>query len=250
MSIFFHKSENPLFHWMFELFLTLRALLFIGGNYSCPCCGWKLRTFITGGSSMRTRDLGYCPRCNSKSRHRRDWQYFVHKTNLISDQVNLFHVSPKYSFSRKFVRMDNIHYFGVDLSFRRNVSAFMDITACSFRSEFFDAAICIHVLEEIQDDKKAMHELYRILKPGGWAFITVPIQVNHSTYEDPNITSPQERKRAFGESAHVRIYGMDLKERLEHCGFNVEIDRGSDIPEEIQKKFGLKGDENIFFCTK
>lgn len=199
---------------------------------------------------MKTKEFGYCPRCNSKARHRRDWLYLRQHTNLFSDKVKLFHVSPKYSLSRKLTREKKIHYFGVDLSHRRHVSTFSDIMACSFKSKTFDAVICIHVLEEIPDDLTAIGELQRILKPGGWAFITVPIQADQLTYEDPTITSPEDRKHAFGESAHVRVYGWDLKHRLELGEFEVKIDLGVGIPEQVRHDYGLKDDENIFFCKK
>ena len=250
MSKLFHKMDNPFIEFIIEFILFLRALYFTGTRYRCPCCGWRVRAFTTGGVSMNTRELGYCPRCNSKARHRRDWIYLRQHTNLFTEDLKLIHISPKFSLSRKLAKRKNIHYFGVDISHRRQVCTFLDITACSFISDAFDALICIHVLEEIPDDRIAMQELYRILKPGGWAFITVPIDLERITYEDPTITSPEHRKRAFGESAHVRIYGLDLNQRLQESGFEVKIEYAADIPEHIRVKFGLNDDENIFFCRK
>lgn len=250
MSQFFHKADNRLFEFIFEFILFFRALWFIGFRYRCPCCGWRIRAFTTGGLSMHTRDMGYCPRCNSKARHRRDWLYLHQHTNIFSDDLRLFHVSPKYSLARKLSKRKNIHYFGIDLSHRRHVSTFSDITVCPFKTEAFDAVICIHVLEEIQDDRNAMRELHRILKPGGWAFITVPIRVDEDTYEDPTITAPGDRELAFGEPAHVRIYGFDITQRLEESGFDVKIDYGKDINQNIKEKYGIIDDENIFLCTK
>lgn len=250
MSLFFHSTGNPIFEFFFESILFLRALLFLGTRYKCPCCGWRIRAFTIGGGALKTRDLGYCPRCNSKSRHRRDWLYLRDNTNLFSDDLKLMHVSPKYSFSRKLAKRNNIHYFGVDLSHRRHVSSFMDITNSAFQSSVFDAVICIHVLEEVPDDLRAMEELHRVLKPGGWAFISVPIQLDQGTYEDSEFTSPEERMLAFGEAAHVRVYGLDLQQRLENSGFAVSVDFGTDIPAGIQEAFGIKDDENIFFCQK
>ena len=228
----------------------MRSLLFIGRRYTCPCCGWKLRAFTHGGTSLKVRQRGYCPRCNSKARHRRDWLFLQQKTNLFTDHLRLLEVSPKYSFSRRFVRMPNLEYFAVDLRIHPNVSARMDITAFAARSKTFDAVICIHVLEEITEDLKAIRELFRVIKPGGWALITVPTRLDQKTYEDPTITDPQERKRAFGELAHVRIYGHDLVQRLEACGFQVILDLGRDVDAQTREKYGLNDDENIFYCTK
>jgi SAM-dependent methyltransferase len=250
MEDFFRHTKIPVLGRLFEVLLTLRALLFVGTRYTCPCCRWRLRAFTHGGTSFQTRHRGYCPRCNSKARHRRIWLYLEEKTNLFTDRLRLFHVSPKYSLSRRFIRMPNLDYVGMDLNDRRNINAWADIAATPIRSATFDAVICIHVLEEIEQDLVAMGELYRVLKPGGWAVISVPTRLDQGTYEDPTITSPEDRLRAFGEQAHVRIYGRDLTERLEACGFQVQIDLGRNIEQQTMEKYGLADDENIFYCTK
>ena len=233
-----------------ELLLALRALLFIGSRYTCPCCGWRLRGFTHGGTSIRGRHLGYCPRCNSKARHRRDWLYLEERTNLFSDRLRLLHVSPKYALSRRFRRMEHLDYVGIDLGNRPNICMRMDLTATPLRSEAFDAIICIHVLEHIKEDRKAMQELFRVLKPGGWAIITVPMRLAERTFEDSTIIAPDERERAFGEAAHCRFYGYDLIERLEACGFQVQLDLGRDVDAKTREKYGLRDDENVLHCRK
>jgi len=235
---------------MLEALLAFRALLFVGTKYTCPCCGWKLRAFTHGGASLRVRHRGYCPRCNSKARHRRGWLFLEEKTNLFEDHLRLLHVSPKYSLSRRFVEMPNLSYVGVDLYDRQNINTKLDLTTTPFCSNTFDAIICIHVLEHIQKDREAIRELFRVLKPGGWAFISVPIRLDQKTYEDPTIVKPAERKQHFGETSHVRIYGYDLLERLEAYGFQVELDLGENIDQHIMQEYGLLDDENIFYCTK
>ena len=165
----FNFAGNSYHRMWIELALAFRALFFIGKKHVCPCCGWTLRAFTHGGTSLKVRHYGYCPRCNSKSRHRRDWLFLKEKTNLFSEQLQLFHVSPKYALSRCLVKMPNIKYVGADLQERPNVSVKVDITEIPFESELFDAIICIHVLEHVENDRKAINELFRILKPGGWA---------------------------------------------------------------------------------
>ncbi len=119
-----------------------------------------------------------------------------------------------------------------------------------FESNSFDAIICIHVLEHVDDDKSAIGELYRVLKPGGWALISVPIDFRRDTYEDPSIVSPEDRQKHFGEPQHVRFYGRDFGDRLRAAGFEVRLDRGADVPAETKKQYGLMDDENVFYCTK
>jgi predicted SAM-dependent methyltransferase len=146
--------------------------------------------------------------------------------------------------------MPNLDYFGADLYDCPDARIKMDLVSTPFRSEIFDAIICIHVLEHIEEDREAVRELYRVLKPGGWAVVSVPIRLDQRTYEDPTITLPEERERAFGETAHVRFYGYDLLDRLQECGFRVHLDRGDEVDLQTRMKYGLRDDENIFHCTK
>ncbi len=250
MTKILSRTHRAMPNWLLEVFLSLRALLFVGTKYTCPCCGWRLRAFTNGGTSFKVRALSYCPRCDSKARHRRDWLYLREETNLFSDRLRLFHVAPNYGLSRRFARMPNLDYVGVDIRPGRNIRLGMDLVAPPLLSGTFDAAICIHVLEHIRKDRQAMQEIYRLLKPGGWALISVPIRLNQETFEDPSVTSGKERKRLFGETGHVRYYGHDLAERLEECGFQVHLDLGKEVEQSTREKYGLRDDENIFFCTK
>ncbi len=176
--------------------------------------------------------------------------FLKESTNLFVDRLCLLHVSPKYALSRRLVKMPNIHFVGIDLEKRTHVAYQIDITKIPFESESFDAIICIHVLEHVENDRKAIGELFRVLKKGGWALFTVPIDFGRATYENPSIVSPEERKKHFGEEQHVRVYGLDFTERLKACGFEVHLDRGEDVAVENKEKYGLLDDENVFYCTK
>jgi predicted SAM-dependent methyltransferase len=246
----FRFTDRPIFLRLIETFLFLRGLLFIGSRYVCPCCGWRLRAFTHGNYSFSKRHNGYCPRCNAKSRHRRDWLFLEEHTDLFSSDILLLHISPKYSLSRRFVRMPNIDYIGVDLEGRPNASIKVDISGIPVKSETFDALICIHVLEHVENDLVAISEMFRVLRPGGWAFITVPIRLNQKTYEDPSINTPEDRLHHFGEEQHVRFYGCDFSNRLQSAGFNVRLDPAENVNQATTKKFGLLADENVFFCIK
>jgi len=127
----------------------------------------------------------------------------------------------------------------------------MDITNIPYKDHSFDVVLCNHVLEHVVDDQKAMRELFRVLTPGGWAILNSPIDPRRAkTFEDPNITSPQDRERAFGQQDHVRIYGCDYRERLEKAGFKVKLDNYiRDLSIDLVEKYGLKG-EKVYFCTK
>jgi SAM-dependent methyltransferase len=243
-------AGRPVLVVLTDLLLGVRALLFVGFAHVCPCCGWRLRTFTAGGTSFASRWHGYCPRCNSKARHRRVWLYLQSKTNLFTEDLHLFHVSPKYSLSRRLVRRKNLTYVSADLGYRANIGLRMDLAAVPLRSDSMDAAICVHVLEHVEDDRAAMAELHRVLKPGGWALISVPLRLDQPTYEDASIVTAAGREAAFGETTHLRYYGSDLCDRLRDAGFEVSVDWASDVPDAVRKRYGLLDDENIFLCTK
>jgi ubiquinone/menaquinone biosynthesis C-methylase UbiE len=125
----------------------------------------------------------------------------------------------------------------------------MDITDIQYPDNSFDVVYCSHVLEHVPDDRKAMRELARVLKPTGWAILAVPI-FNEKTFEDPTITSPEERERVFRQSDHVRIYGRDFVDRLRESGFDVTVDRfASGFSDEMVRKHGLSR-EDIYLCRK
>jgi SAM-dependent methyltransferase len=233
-----------------EMLLLLRTLPFVGNRYVCPCCEFRLRAFTAGGASLRSRPSGYCPRCSSKARHRRIWVFLAEKTNLFTVPMRLLEVSPHYSFSRRWIRMRNLRFLGAGLSSGPHIGLRMDLIATPLGSETFDAILCVHVLEEIPDDRAAMQELFRLVKPGGWVLVSVPTRMDQETYEDHSISTPKGRRRAFGEEAHVRIYGHDLTQRLEQCGFRVEVDLAADVDSASKERYGLRNDENIFLCTK
>jgi len=130
----------------------------------------------------------------------------------------------------------------------------MDITDIQYSADSFDAVICNHVLEHIPNDRVAMKELHRVLRPDGWALLQVPISLNsETTYEDASITTPDGRERAFGQADHVRIYARDYVDRLRGAGFGVEVfdwrtQRGHFGGSE--NRFGLNGDERVFLAHK
>ncbi len=130
----------------------------------------------------------------------------------------------------------------------------MDITAITFPDHFFDSIICNHVLEHIIDDGKAMSELYRTLKPGGWAVLQVPMSLTlKSTYEDFSITTSTAREEAFGQWNHVRIYAADYHDRLEKAGFKVSVYRWTTEEDVFIGQLGDTGinrEECVYFVSK
>ncbi len=115
-----------------------------------------------------------------------------------------------------------MRYVTADLA-QPGVDLVLDVTALDLPDASFDAILCSHVLEHVDDDRSAMAVLRRITAPGGWCAVMVPIDLGReTTYEDPSITSPEDRRRAFWQHDHVRLYAADIGDRLAAAGFDVE----------------------------
>ena len=225
--------------------------MLLGNRYQCPCCEWKLRAFVAERGILRASETGYCPRCNAKARHRRICLYLKHHTHVFSEQIQLVEVAPWWAFARRFQETPTVDYVGVDLKRTgTQVTTIGDLIALPIKTGRMDVALCIHVLEHIEDDRKAIAELYRVLRPGGLAIITVPLRLDRPTFEDPSIRDPDERARVFGERTHVRYYGNDFIDRLREPGFEVSLDPADQITTDTRRRFGLRNDENIFHCIK
>jgi SAM-dependent methyltransferase len=212
----------------------------------CPICGSYLRRFIAHGPR---RPECECPVCGSLERHRLCWLFLRRRTDLFDGRPKRFlHVAPEYALGDILRRTPNLTYVSVDIADPTAVVR-MDLTALAVGDAAFDVVCCEHVLEHIADDRQAMAELFRILKPGGWAIADVPI-LRERTFEDPTVTGPEERARVFGQSDHVRIYGRDFKERLESVGFSVQVEAfGHELGPGRRRYFGVFPDTTRSTCA-
>jgi len=211
----------------------------------CPCCGWKGKEFLLVGTDYKRKAL--CPGCDSLERHR---LYYLYLSKIINKEKNLkvLHFAPEKAIKRLFESYKNINYLNVDIDSAKAMKK-EDITNISFDNNSFDIIFCSHVLEHIEDDRKAMKELYRVLKKGGFAILQVPLS-GENTLENPLVTNPEERERLFGQNDHVRIYGKDYKDRLEEAGFRVSVERFADsLSKECIINFDLSI-ESIYLCKK
>jgi SAM-dependent methyltransferase len=99
----------------------------------------------------------------------------------------------------------------------------VDVQRLDLPDAAFGAVLCSHVLEHVPDDRAAMRELRRVLRPDGWALVAVPQSPWRAvTFEDPSATGADERLRTYGQADHVRQYGDDIAERLRDAGFAVQ----------------------------
>lgn len=193
----------------------IHSLFFIGSSVSCPICNTSFRGFIIAGNGNKV-----CPRCGSIGRGRSILLH-LRKQHFLSPDI--LHFSPSYSLGKKLYETYMDSYVSTDYSGEFEADKKYDITNLQIKKNSFDIIICMHILEHINDDKLAMAELYRVLKPGGYCIIQTPYKEGQ-IYEDNKIVSAEQRKIHFGQEDHVRIYSIDgLIRRLEDVGFKISI---------------------------
>ncbi len=232
-----------------DIYRQILAILYRGDRLYCPTCLRHFRTFLTWGANRRPNVM--CPGCTSVERHRLLALYLENRTNIFQRQLRILHFAPEYMFQKRLSVLPNLDYISADL--RSQYAQFkIDITDIPYSNDSFDVILCCHVLEHVDDDKKAMLELFRVLKPGGWAILQVPLDPSlDKTYEDPNIVSPEDRARHFGQSNHLRLYGRDYKDRLKEAGFTVKVDSYvRKLDPAMIEEYRLDRTEDIYYCTK
>jgi SAM-dependent methyltransferase len=221
-------------------------------NY-CIICEKNCPTFLPFGLTKRPNAL--CPNCHSLERDRLIYCFLKERTNFFRAKIRLLHVAPEMPFYNLFINSKNIHYLPCDLTpenfpFENSIRK-IDLTNIPLEDNSFDVILCSHVLEHIIDDLTAMKEIYRVLSPGGWAILHVPIDNKREfTFEDFSLTSDEDREMAFGQKDHVRVYGKDYPARLKKAGFYVEeVDVLNNFSSAKKSKYGLLT-EKLFVVKK
>ena len=211
-----------------------KAYLEEPAQYNCPLCGGKFDQFIPWDDKydhpryvyeMYNKYTAICPHCHSSDRER-FYRLYLERVAGLTDGAgrDILHIAPEMQLRHWLKDLSGVRYLCGDLFPKDSETLRVDVTDILFENESFDIILCSHVLEHVPEDRLAMRELYRVLKPGGFAIVNVPIVMNlEHTYEDFSITSPEERVVHFGQDDHVRVYSKrDFVERLREAGFVVE----------------------------
>jgi SAM-dependent methyltransferase len=124
----------------------------------------------------------------------------------------------------------------------------MDMSSITFSDASVDVVISNHVLEHVPDDQKAIAETYRVLKPGGFAILTVPQNwARDQTYENPEANTPDLRYAHYNDVSHLRYYGRDFPGRVAAAGFKVD---GWRLPQAEEPRYGLLRDDVLWIARK
>ena len=241
---------RPYLIWWSKFLAPLVDILFRGNDFTDPINGKSYRKFLPYGY-VKQRDNALSPGTLSLERHRLLWLYLNNETIFFSRSLKVLHVAPEQCFYNLFKNLKNINYTTFDLnSPLADIKG--DICNLPFKENSFDFILCNHVLEHINDDKKAMKELYRVLNKNGTAILQVPInQKSSKTFEDSSIVDKKERIERFGQYDHIRLYGLDYFKKLEAFGFKVDpLKYSKEFTESEIIKYGLIKDEIIPVCKK
>ena len=227
------------------------SLLYRGNRVTCPVCDGDFRKFVPRiQPAGPNRSGARCPRCGAHERHRHLWLFLASRPELVERRLRVLHFAPEGGISRRLRDRPNLDYVASDL-LAAPPAVQADITRLPFADGSVDVIICSHVLEHVPDDRRALRELRRVLRPEGWAVLLVPIDLQRAvTFEDPTILQPRHRERAFGKVDHVRVYGRDFPERLASASFDVHDEsQQTRLGPEQARRYGLKRHDQIFLAT-
>jgi SAM-dependent methyltransferase len=218
-----------------------------GHDVECPCCGREFGSFAPDWN----RADAICPGCGAHERHRALALYLRERTDLGERPQRMLHFAPEHALDQVLAPLAGLERVTADLE-PGAADLQIDITDIALDDASFDAILCSHVLEHVADDRLAMSELRRVLRPGGWALILVPLDLHReTTLEDPAVTTAEQRVTAYWQSDHVRLYSLDIADRLRDAGFEVTTERLADeLPPETVRRHGLVRPDVMFRCVR
>ncbi|MDX1446702.1 class I SAM-dependent methyltransferase [Lishizhenia sp.] len=217
-----NKLPRPLLIRLSYPFKMVAPLLYKGNKVECPVCEKSFSKFLSYGSNVAHRENVLCPYDLTLERHRLMWLYLKNESNFFTDDLKVLHIAPEQCFHSRFKKQKNLDYLTGDLV-SPIADMHFDLHNIPLEDNRFDVVFCNHVLEHVDDAKQCMRELHRVMKPGGWGIMQVPQDINREkTYEDPSITSPEEREKHFWQKDHVRLFALDYPDWLREAGFKVE----------------------------
>nr|WP_321231799.1 methyltransferase domain-containing protein [uncultured Psychroserpens sp.] len=249
-KLILNSIPRPLLIRLSYVARPILAFFLRGNTYIDPIDGKGFRSFLPYGYGNQRNNV-LSPSTLSLERHRLLWLYLKKETTFFTSESSterqkVLHFAPEQCFLKRFKRLKHIDYTTTDLeSPIADIKA--DICNLPFADDSYDIILCNHVLEHIPDDTKAMQELYRVLKPGGFGVLQIPQDLSRAqTFEDNTITDRNERAKIFGQYDHVRVYGRDYFNKLRSIGFKVdEVDYTANLSEDTIETYCLAKGEII-----
>lgn len=245
-----NKLPRPLLIRLSYPFKKMAPILYRGNNVTCPVCEKSYSKFLSYGANNRDNVL--CPGDLTLERHRLMWLYLKDHSNFFTaEKLNVLHIAPEQCFHKKFKAQKNLKYLTADLV-SPIADMHFDLHKIPLEDNRFDVVFCNHVMEHVDDPLTCMKELYRVMKPGGWAIMQVPQDINRAeTFEDPSIVTPEDREKYYWQKDHLRLFGLDYPQYLEKAGFRAEIfDKEAIIGKELIARYRLMESEILYIFHK
>jgi SAM-dependent methyltransferase len=168
--------------------------------------------------------------------------YLAGRSEELGRAARMLDLAPSLPLSRHVrTRYPNVQYRTADLNMK-GVDDRVDVMdMAGYEDGSFDCLLCSHVLEHVNDDRKAIGELHRVLRPGGWGLILVPVDLSlMEVVEDSGITDAPTRWRLFAQGDHVRMYSQEgLLQRLSEAGFAVSLRTATQFGAETLYRAGI-----------
>jgi SAM-dependent methyltransferase len=243
---------RPILIQLSLIFSKIAPLVYYGNRYEDPISGKTYRKFLPYGYSGRAKRKNVlCPGSLSLERHRLLWLYLKQRTDFFTKPHKMLHIAPEQCFYKLFRAQKNLSYTTGDYN-SPIADIHFDLHKAPFEDNSFDVIFCNHVLEHVEDSAVCMKELYRIMKPGGWGIFQVPLDTTaQKTLEDKSIVTEEDREKHYWQKDHVRLFGLDYKDKLAAAGFSVTVDDFvNTISEELQDRYRLPKGEMIYLCRK
>lgn len=223
-----------------HLYLTARQMQRTTPR-TCTICGHQGH-FLPCGTPIRPDSL--CPKCSSLERQRLT-KLWADQNEQVFSGKRILHFAPETSITRIFEPKAS-SYITADITPGR-AQLVLNIENLALPSNSEDVVVCFHVLEHV-NDKLALSELYRVMRPNGVALLMVPmIEGWDSSYENDEVTTPRDRELHYGQYDHVRWFGGDFRDRIKAAGFSLK-EYVSDGASTV--KYALLPGERIFIATK
>ena len=228
--------------YLFLWFLKTTQETFLNSKkVTCNICGWQGNGFFPDIVNERLDKDKLCPHCTSQPKDR-NLKWFLDHENISYQHKSILDIAPSRCLLEYFKNKKTIDYVAIDLYPNSENILKMDLTKLTFPNASFDLVFCFNVLEHVDDDRKALKEIKRVLKQRGQVILSVPI--NNDLEKTVEYTEPDKR-----DSFHRREYGKDFSERVESIGFNVLKTNWSSYFSSTEKhQYGLRAGE--FYILK
>ncbi len=243
---------RPLLIRLSYIFKFFAPVLYRGNKVECPVCERSFSKFLSYGSEVAHRENVLCPYDLTLERHRLMWLYLKRETDFFSDRkLKVLHIAPEQCFLPLFKKQKNLEYTTADLV-SPIADLHFDLHDIPLEDNQYDVVFCNHVMEHVDNPVRCMSELNRVMRPGGWAIMQVPQDMERGeTYEDRSITSPEEREKHYWQKDHVRLFGRDYPDYLKKAGFSVdEFDLNKAIDATEVERYRLMKKEILYIARK